>query len=517
MEAAARHYFARDYAEAERCCRGVLAREPRHFDARHLLGVIHLDRGQSAEAIEHLKKAATLRPADARLRYNLGSALLEAKLYEPAEAELRRACAMDPGNIGPLNNLGNALAGLGRHGEAIDCFRRLLAVDPQHVQALYNLGNALAALDRLEEALVCYRTVLPLVIASDAERKLTELHGNMNEALVALGRHDEALAGCRSLAATDPHGAAWNESLIRLLFGELDTGWKLYESRWHVADHDPLPDGATLPALAEMTGKRVLLLAEQGHGDMIQFMRYAPLLARRGVRVLLQTYRELASLTQEIEGLEAVVISGAPEPAVDFKTPLLSLPHLFGTTLDTIPAEVPYLRPPAERLARWEQRLGPRERPRIGIAWWGLQHIRKRSLPIETLLPLLSRPDVEFHSLQKEMPGSHRDWLAAHHVLTDHSAALEDFADTAALISGLDLVISIDTSVVHLAGALAKPTWVMLQHSADWRWLRERSDSPWYPTMRLFRQPQRGDWAGVVAGLAAALDDWMAGGPAGTR
>jgi tetratricopeptide (TPR) repeat protein len=517
MEAAARHYFARDYVKAERYCRAVLAREPRHFDAQHLLGVIHLDRGQAAEAIAHLEKAVALEPLHARLRYHLGSAFLEGKRYEAAESELRRAFEMDPGDAGTLNNLGTALTGLGRHGEAIDCFRRLLAADPQHVQALYNLGNALAALDRLEEALACYRTALPLVIGGGAGKKLAELHGNMNEALVALGRHDEALAGCRSLAATDPHGAAWNESVIRLLFGELDAGWKLYESRWHIADHDPLPEGASLPSLAEMTGKRVLLLAEQGHGDMIQFMRYAPLLARRGVRVVLQIYRELAALAREIEGLEAVVIPGEPAPAVDIKTPLLSLPHLFGTTLETMPAEVPYLRPPAERLARWEQRLGPRVRPRIGIAWWGMQHIRKRSLPIEMLLPLLIRPGVEFHSLQKEIPGGQQDWLADHPVVIDHSAALEDFADTAALISGLDLVISIDTSVAHLSGALAKPTWVMLQHSADWRWLRGRSDSPWYPTMRLFRQRQRGDWAGLVADLAAALDDRMAGGPAGTR
>jgi hypothetical protein len=202
-----------------------------------------------------------------------------------------------------------------------------------------------------------------------------------------------------------------------------------------------------------------------------------------------------------------VIAPGEAEPPVDIVTPLLSLPLIFRTELATIPAEVPYLRPPAERLAAWQQRLGPPSRPRIGLAWWGSQHIAKRSLPIEILLPLLKLPGVEIHSLQKEVPPAHRDWLAKHPLVRDHSKELRDFADTAALISALDLVVSIDTSVAHLAGALAKPVWVMLQHRADWRWLLDREDSPWYPTARLFRQKRRGGWEGVVGEIVAALSD----------
>jgi Flp pilus assembly protein TadD len=508
IEAAARHYQVRDYAAAGQCCREILTREPRNFDALHLLGVICLHRGQLAEAIEPLRKALRIRPKDARAHYHLGTVMLELKNYERAETALRRALALDPKDLGPLNNLGNALAGLQRHDEAIDCYRRLQGADAGQVHALYNMGNSLMALDRLEEAIDAYRAGLPLAAETGEASKLVDISGRLTEALAGLGRYDEALACCRALAELDPHAAAWNESLIRLLRGELAAGWKLYESRWQVAAHDPLRDGARVPALAEMAGKRVLLLAEQGHGDMIQFVRYAPLLARQGARVILQTYVELQALAREIDGLEAVVVPGDPEPQVDIMTPLLSLPFIFQTELATIPAQVPYLRLPADRLAACQQRLG-RTRPRIGVAWLGSEHAAKRSLPIETLVPLLSLPGIEVHSLQKEVPPAHRAWLARHPLVRDHGKHLQDFADTAALISALDLVVSVDTSVAHLAGALAKPTWVMLPHHAEWRWLLDRDDSPWYPTARLFRQRRRGDWAGVIAEVVSALGDWL--------
>jgi hypothetical protein len=183
-------------------------------------------------------------------------------------------------------------------------------------------------------------------------------------------------------------------------------------------------------------------------------------------------------------------------------TPLLSLPLVFGTRVDTIPARVPYLHVPAERVAAWQQRLGPRERPRIGLCWWGSHHILKRSLSIDTLRPVLSIPDIEVHAVQKEIPADQRDWLAKHGTPIDHSAKLQDYADTAALMSLLDLVVTIDTSVTHLAGA------IMLQHNADWRWLLGRDDSPWYPTARLSRQQKAGDWTDLVAKVASALHHW---------
>jgi tetratricopeptide (TPR) repeat protein len=511
MAAAAFYYHARNYPEAERCCRELIARDARHFEALHLLGVICLDRSQLTDAIDYLRRAEAERPDIAQVPYHLGTALLGLKQYENAELKLRRALALQPGYGHAFNNLGNALAGMGRHGDAIACFREALVRRVNTEAVHYNIGRSLAALDRLEEAVVSFRAALADVSDGSERERLADIHASLGEALVALGRYDEALASCETLSHLRPGAAKWNQSLILLLLGRYDEGWPKYEGRWQVPDHDRARDDARVPDLAEVAGKRVLLTCEQGRGDMIQFARYAPLLVRKGARVVLQTYLDLVTLMRTLDGIEMVVAAGETEPPADIVTPLLSLPLMFSTTIDNIPAKTPYLRAPTDKQALWQQRLAIQARPRVGVAWWGAQHIARRSLPIEALLPVLSRPDIEFHALQKGMPPSHRDWLTAHPLLTDHSRTLEDFADTAALISLLDLVVTIDTSVAHLAGALGKPVWIMLPHSADWRWLLHRDDSPWYPTARLFRQRGRGDWQAVIADVARALGTWSRG------
>ena len=471
-----------------------------------------LDRSQYSDAIEYLLRAEVERADDGLVQYHLGTALLGLKQYEHAEPPLRRAVVLRPGDRGARNNHGNALAGMGRHDEAIECFQHVLAGQPDYAAAHYNLGRSLAALDRLEDAVAGFEAALRIG-STDADR-LADVHASLGEALLGLGRHDEALATCHAMSALRPEAAKWNESLVLLLLGRYAEGWRQYEGRWHVADHDPPREGACVPDRAEVAGRRILLICEQGRGDMIQFARYAPMLVRQGARVALETYADLAVLMRTLDGVETVIAVGEPEPPADIVTPLLSLPLVFATEVHSIPRDVPYLRAPADRLASLRKRLGPRCCPRIGIAWWGSQHIPKRSLPVEALLPLLSLPGFEFHALQKEIPPAQREFLSAHPVLHDHSAELGDFADTAALISLLDLVVTIDTSVAHLAGALGKPVWIMLQHSADWRWLLERDDSPWYPTARLFRQQKRGDWAGVVSDVARALSRFRLPAPA---
>ena len=507
MAEAARAYLARDYAEAERSCLNLIELDPRHFDALHLQGVVCLDRGNPADAIGYLRRAVCERPDDAQANYHLGSALLGIKLYDQAEQALRRAVALRP-DVGALTNLGNALAGSGRHDEAIDCFHRALAINSGHVSAYFNLGRSLLALDRLEAAVVAFRAALAHAPADVDPDRLADVHANLAQALVGLGRHDEALAVSRAIAGQRPSVAAWNESLILLLLGRYAEGWRKYESRWDVAGHDPPRADARVPELAEVAGKRVLLTPEQGRGDMIQFARYAPLLAALGARVIVQTYVELTALMRTLDGVERVVALGDSEPPVDIVTPLLSLPLVFGTHLDSVPVQVPYLRAPRERLAIWQQRLGPRTCPRVGVAWWGSQHIPKRSLTIETLLPVLTCPGTEVHALQKEI--RRRNATGCGSPAGDRpQCGTGRLADTAALISLLDLVVTIDTSVAHLAGALGSPVLVMLQHRADWRWLLDRDDSPWYPTARLFRQRWPGDWGGVVAEVAQALaSDW---------
>ena len=431
--------------------------------------------------------------------------MLGLKLYDQAETSLRRALALQPDDTGTLNNLGNAISGSNQHAAAIECYRRVVAIQPNHVAARFNMGRSLAALDRLEDAVAEFRTALGNAPTDTDADRIADIHASMGEALVALGRYDEAQATCREIANLRPGPAAWNESLILLLRGQFAEGWQKYEGRWQVADHDPPHQDARVPTLTEVAGKQILIVSEQGHGDMIQFARYIPLLARHGAHVCLQTYIELQALMQTLDGVETVIAPPENAPQADIITPLLSLPLVFGTDLRNIPADVPYLHAPPDRLARWQQRLGPRTRSRIGLAWWGSQHIAKRSLPVEALLPMLAVEGIELHSLQKEVPSAQRAWLDSRRSLIDHSAELGDFADTAALISLLDLVVTIDTSVAHLAGALGKPVWIVLQHSADWRWLLDRADSPWYPTARLFRQRRRGDWNGVVADVMQAL------------
>jgi tetratricopeptide (TPR) repeat protein len=506
MAAAGRAYLARDLAAVERICRALIAHDPKDADALHLLGVVCLDRSQPADAVGYLTRAAEERPDDAQVLYHLGTALLGLKQHAQAETALRRAIALRPGDQGALNNLGNALAGSGRYDEAIEYYRQVAPGDAGYVPACFNLGRSLVVLGRPQEAVPAFRAALAQVSADADPGRLADLYTDLGHALAELRRYDEAFAAYRATAAVRPQAAGWNESLLLLLLGRYPEGWRQYESRWGVAGHDPPRADARVPDLAEVAGRRVLLTPEQGHGDMIQFARYVPLLAARGARVTVQTYPELRALLRTLDGVAGVVGLGENEPPADIVTPLLSLPLVFGTRRDTIPAQVPYLRAPPDRLAAWRRRLGPRTCPRVGLAWWGSQHIAKRSLPIEPLLTLLSCPGIELHALQKELPPAQRDRLSAQSFLVDHSAELNDYADTAALISLLDLVVTIDTSVAHLAGALGKPVWIMLPHSADWRWLLDRNDSPWYPTARLFRQQCPVDWDDVVAEVVQRLN-----------
>ena len=498
MDAAARYYFARDYDEAERCCRELIAQDAQHFDALHLLGVVHLDRGELTDAVDCLKRAAAERGHDAQVNYHLGTALLGNRQFADAEAALRASLQARPDDLGALNNLGNALIDQGRYADALECFEHVLRQEPAHLPARYNAARSLAALDRVDEAIARFQSALADAPAGTEPDRLANIYSGLGQALAAARRFEEAMAACRALADIKPGVAAWNESLILLLRGDFAEGWRKYESRWDVPDHDRPREDARVPPLGEMAGKHVLLVPEQGHGDLIQFSRYAPLLAAQGVRVSMQVYVELQALMRTLDGVDAVVTPDETEPACDIITPLLSLSLVFGTDLASVPGQVPYLRAPADRLAEWRECLGRPTRSRIGLAWRGTQHIPKRSVPFAALRPILAAVDAEFHSLQKEPAGEDPS-------LIDHHADLRDFADTAALISLLDLVITIDTAVAHLAGALGKPVWIMLHHSADWRWLLDRDDSPWYPTARLFRQKQPGDWTGVVAEVVREL------------
>jgi tetratricopeptide (TPR) repeat protein len=338
-----------------------------------------------------------------------------------------------------------------------------------------------------------------------------EAHSARGAVLASVGRFDEALADYRRAIELKPTLAEglWNKAIAHLSRGEFSEGWRLYEARWKVKSLKLTQHYASRPAWRgdeSVQGKVVLLHAEQGYGDAIQFCRYAPLVAARGARVILGVPSALKALMTSLDGVEDVVAQGAP-PKFDHHCPLLSLPLVFGTELDSIPAPKTYLRAHSSARARWTARLGPRAAPRVGFAWSGrATHTNdlNRSITLEALLPL-TRCGLEFVSLQKEIRAVDAPVLTLTPTIRRLGEELTDFADAAALVSELDLVISVDTSIAHLAGALGKPVWILLPFVADWRWLQEREDSPWYPSARLFRQSVARDWTDVIERVASEL------------
>ena len=436
---------------------------------------------------------------------------IERRDFAAAEGWLRAALAIEPDEPTTLNNLGEALRQLGQFDAAIACYRRAVALVPDYAEAWDNAGCALVMSGRPQEALPWHRRAIAL------KRDFALAHERLGIALVSLNRHEEGLRALRRVVTLDPDTAKarMNEACALLAMGRYELGWKAMEARWDIAAHRAPSvlrhaDHRRWRGRGKLAGRTLLLHAEQGLGDTLQFVRYAPLLARRGATVIVEAQAPLTALLRGMAGVAAAVAIGEAVPPFDLQCPLMSLPLACRTTLASIPAEVPYLAAPADRLAAWQQRLGRHgRRRRIGLVWSGNpdhSHNHLRSIPLAVLLPLLVRPDCEFHVAQTQIGQADRAVLDANRQLVDHSARLADFADTAALLSLMDLVISVDTSVAHLAGALARPTWLLLPFSAEWRWLIGRQDSPWYPTMRLFRQPTPGAWDSVVGAVADALD-----------
>jgi tetratricopeptide (TPR) repeat protein len=496
---------ARRLAEAARLCERVLAEEPGRADALKILSGVRFMEGRLDEALAYLQRAATLDPRDPKVHANLGSILT--RLHRPEEAVVcyQQALALAPDYAEAHYNLGATLAALDRPEEALACYDKVLALMPNHGRALINRGSVLSALNRHEEAIACYDRVLK------DDPQYAEAETNRGTALQWLNRVDEAIARYDTALAARPEDAVahWNKGLAALYRGDFATGWSEYEWRWRKPDfaihrrNYPQPHWRGESAIV---GKTILIFSEQGLGDVIQFCRYAPLLADRDATVLLEVQASLKPLLKSLRGVTQVFAKGEPLPPFDLQCPVMSLPLAFRTDAASIPADVPYLAPSAEATALWKDKLGARTKPRIGLAWSGnpgQQNDRNRSMRLADLAPLIGDERFEFHVLQNEIRDADRATLTAFPALRVHAAP---FDDTAAIIDALDLTISVDTSILHLAGALARPAWGMLTFSPDWRWLMERSDSPWYPTVRLFRQTAVGDWDGVVAQVRAALE-----------
>ncbi len=508
IDEAARHYAAREFDQAARACLEIIRIEPDHFDALHLLGVVCSNSGRHADAVSYLLRADAARPNEAQLQGNLGSAYGAVQRFDKAVEAYQRAIALNHRDAGILNNLGLALQGIGRTDEAIDSFRAAVAADAQHNPALYNLARTEVAAGRLADAEANFRRLWARLDAQTPADRVGDAVNELARVILDQGRPEESLELLRSVAAERPDipSIPRHIALILLLLGRYREGWAAYETRWGAPNHEnPHADYQVLNP-HDISGKAVLVKEEQGRGDIIQFLRYIRPLAARGARIRLSVYEDLVPLAAELPDVEQVLGPAQDEADYDVMTSIMSLPLAFQTDTDTIPAEVPYLRAPAARMGRARHHLGPATMPRIGLVWSGSSVSQPRAaIPAALLEPLLLRQNVEFHCLQKEIRAEDRAWIDRIGAVTTHETWLRDFADTAALIEAMDLVISIDTAVAHLAGALAKPVWIMLAFNPDWRWLLGRDDSPWYPTARLFRQPEPGDWKAVVRAVVDAF------------
>ncbi len=503
----------RRFEEALAGCEKALAISPNHPVALNNQGNALIELKRPAEALVTLERAQILSPDDINIMASAGRALQELGRLEPALASYDRVLAHDPDHVESLTNRGHALAGLGRLDEALASLDRALALRPGFPEGLSNRGNVLRALNRYDEAMADYRQAL--AIRPDSVVALNNLGVTFN----GLNRCEEALAKFDQALTLQPDHAEvhFNRSLILMTAGALREGFTEYEWRWRQQSWIERRRNFPQPLwLGEqpLAGKTILLYAEQGFGDALQFVRYAPLVARRGARVILEVHPPLKALLAGIEGMAAVLGEGEPLPDFDLQCPLMSLPRAFGTALDTIPAEIPYLRAPSDRLPKWRARLGEPQRVRVGIVWEGSaahKNNRNRSIAFERFAALLSVPDVEFVCLQKNTAPAESATLRALGNVSMIGDELVDFADTAAVVGLLDLVVSVDTSVVHLAGALGTPVWVLLPFSPDFRWLLEREDTPWYPGARLFRQPRLGDWESVLGRVRQELMDKVTG------
>jgi tetratricopeptide (TPR) repeat protein len=464
------HLQAEDFPAAERAFGRIVQAEPRCAEAWFFLGVVRQQDKDPAGAAANYQQAIRLAPDLAEAHNNLGVSLQDQGQIVQAEECFREALRLLPDYAEASSNLGNALQDQGRYAESIEAYREALALRPGFLDALKHLGNALRALGRIGEAMACY----------DAGLRLAPDH-----VLLHMAR-----------------------AMVWIQEGNFTRGWA--ECEWRLRGKDcpvpactqPLWDGSPLE------GRTILVYAEQGLGDTIQFLRYLPRIAERGGRVVLACAAALVRIARSCPGVAEVVTEGSLVQEFACYAPLLSLPWIFGTTLETVPSEVPYLAADPERISHWRNELDTLKGFKIGVVWQGNPgHTkdRERSFPLEKLEAVARVPGVRLYSLQKNFGIEQIERNADRFLISDLGPRLDDLVDTAAAMASLDLVISADSAPAHLAGALGVPVWVALPFTADWRWMTGREDSPWYPSLRLFRQRVYGDWDGVFDDMALAL------------
>jgi tetratricopeptide (TPR) repeat protein len=484
--------------------------EPLRPEFHNHYGQVLSELGKFDGAVASFQRVITLLPNSAPAHFNLGCTLAHCEQFEQALLSLDRAVALEPQSADAWYARGNVLKDLQRTVDALASYERAAALDSSNPLVLVNRGNALAALHRTDEALASYDRALALAPEN------IEAWCNRGNHLCATGALDAALESLNRAIALEPEYAPahTNRAFVYLLKGDLAPGWVDYEWRWRAQRTLTWQERRSFPQPRwnggePLVNRTIFVHREQGLGDALQFCRYVPLLAAAGVRVIMEIHAPLLDLFRGLSGVTQLIERGQPPPPFDCWSPLLSLPLAFNTDLGTIPASVPYLFAEPERVAVWEGRIAraAARRPRVAVVWSGgavHPNDHNRSMSLAQLLPHLPA-GCEYISLQKDVRQRDRTALELHPWLLDVGADLSDFRDTAAACACVDLVVSIDSSVAHLAGALGKPVWVLLPHSPDWRWLLNRDDSPWYPTARLYRQSRPADWDQPLRRLAADL------------
>jgi tetratricopeptide (TPR) repeat protein len=493
--------------EAADALQAAILRRPHYYEAQNNLGCVFRSQGKLDQAEQCLRLAIVEKPDSPESLTNLASVLHDRKQYDEAADCCRRALAIDPNFVQAHNNLGAVYQDQKQFDEALVHYRRALELNPKSPEALANLGATLQMQGNFEEAIGYHRRAL------EQDPNHHRAHYSMAAAFHAQHRFDEALASYAEAIRIRPEFAEahYNRSFVWLTRGEFAQGWRDYDWRFKCKDYKgrkfeaPRWDGSPLE------GRTLLVHAEQGLGDTLHFIRYAPLAARQGGQVYVEVQPALVPLLKS-SGFAGIIPGGSPLPRFDVHASLLSLPGVLGTTLETIPATVPYLAPDPKLLKAWRGRLDAIRGFKVGIVWQGntaytFDHLR--SIPLAELAPLAEVEGVRLVSLQKNAGAEQLSALEGQFTVVDLGSTLDTdagaFMDTAAVMCNLDLVITSDTAAAHLAGALGVPVWVALSAAPEWRWMHDRDDSPWYPTMRLFRQPALGDWPAVFAGMKDAL------------
>ena len=504
-------------AESQDLFRRVLAADPGNFDALHGMGIVLGQMGNFDEGLGFIEQACDIRPESAHAHFNRGLTLNKLRRYKEAPASFDRAISLQPDHADAYFNRGISLQEQERHEEAAASYGRAVSLRPDFIEALFNRGNVLQELRRYEEAVAGYDRTIAL------RPTLAEAHFNRGNALRNLRRYDEALAAFNRAISLRPGyaKAIYNKSLLLLLLGNYEEGWPLHEWRWKEGPMQKLVRDLEQPLWLgdrPLAHKTILLYFEQGLGDVIQFVRYAPMVRALGAEVILEVPPSLVSLLRTLEGAYTFITHGDSYPDFDLHCPLMSLPLAFKTTLSTIPASSPYLHADLQKAQPWARRLKDFQGLRVGLVWAGSARPEvpnataidaRRSLHLSSFAPLRHVPGVDFFSLQKgpaalQLEELRRDGRPGPEII-DYTEELDDWADTAALVENLDLIISCDTSTAHLGGAMGKPTWILNRYDGCWRWLLDREDSPWYPSVRLFRQEQRDDWSGVMSRVVSQL------------